>query len=153
MAIPGTGVVVDVERRGDHPAGDTERAILARILRSEKSEFVAVYGRRRVGKTFLIRRFFEREPVVYFEMMGRFQGTLEGHLRIFAESLSRVYYSGANLVPPKNWHDGFRLLQDAIERRRGKLVVVWNPRCRLQPVAIGGQREVHATVLSRPIPV
>ena len=35
---------------------------------SPKSEFVAVYGRRRVGKTFLIRQIFEKEFV--FQMTG-----------------------------------------------------------------------------------
>ncbi len=31
---------------------------LERIEQSKKSEFIAVYGKRRVGKTFLIREFF-----------------------------------------------------------------------------------------------
>jgi AAA+ ATPase superfamily predicted ATPase len=34
---------------------ETERDILRRCLESKRSEFVAVYGRRRVGKTYLIR--------------------------------------------------------------------------------------------------
>ena len=40
-----------------------EQQTLARIYASSKSEFVAVYGRRRVGKTFLIREYFESEMV------------------------------------------------------------------------------------------
>ena len=32
---------------------------LEEIVKSEKSEFVAVYGRRRVGKTFLIKEYFD----------------------------------------------------------------------------------------------
>lgn len=32
---------------------------LKSIVESPKSEFLAVYGRRRVGKTFLLREFFE----------------------------------------------------------------------------------------------
>ena len=35
-----------------------EQAILHNLLNSTQSEFVAVYGRRRVGKTFLIRETF-----------------------------------------------------------------------------------------------
>lgn len=34
---------------------DNERAILQGALQEEYSQFIAVYGRRRVGKTFLIR--------------------------------------------------------------------------------------------------
>lgn len=42
-----------------------ERSILERLLGSRRSEFLAVYGRRRVGKTFLVRRFFQERPVTY----------------------------------------------------------------------------------------
>ena len=34
---------------------ERERADLENLMVSDKSEFVAVYGRRRIGKTFLIR--------------------------------------------------------------------------------------------------
>lgn len=97
-----------------------EREILARVRGSDKSEFVALYGRRRVGKTFLIRRFFQDQPVVYFEMIGRFQGSLDDHLRIFAESLSETFHGNAPIEPPGNWHAAFRILREAIEQRRGR---------------------------------
>ena len=37
---------------------EEEKRVLLSLLESEKSEFVAVYGRRRVGKTFLVRETF-----------------------------------------------------------------------------------------------
>jgi hypothetical protein len=95
-----------------------ERAILERLAKSAKSEFLAVYGRRRVGKTFLIRRFFQDQPVVYFEMVGRVDGTLEDHLRIFSESLAATFHRGANLAPPESWHDAFRALEASIEAQK-----------------------------------
>ena len=36
-----------------------EKQVLLNALESDKSEFVAVYGRRRVGKTYLIRETFD----------------------------------------------------------------------------------------------
>ena len=36
-----------------------EQRVLARCMESKSPEFVAVYGRRRVGKTYLVREFFE----------------------------------------------------------------------------------------------
>lgn len=97
-----------------------ERAILERATASEKSEFLAVYGRRRVGKTFLVRRFYQDKPVVYFEVVGRFGGTLADHLRIFAESLAEAFYGGAALAPAEDWHAAFRSLVSAIESRKTK---------------------------------
>jgi len=96
----------------------SERAVLEGLARANQSEFLALYGRRRVGKTFLIRRFFADQAVVYFEIVGRFQGTLEDHLRIFAESLAETFFAGARIAPPESWHDAFRLLREAIESRR-----------------------------------
>lgn len=95
-----------------------EREILDRAFRSEKAEFVAIYGRRRVGKTFLVRRFFEDRASVYFEVVGRFDGTLEDHLRIFTEALSATFYDGEPLALPEDWHGAFQSLQRAIERLR-----------------------------------
>ena len=40
-----------------------EKMELQRIFESGKAEFVAIYGRRRVGKTFLIKEFFEENLV------------------------------------------------------------------------------------------
>ena len=42
-----------------------EIAKLRQITDSEQAEFVAVYGRRRIGKTFLIREYFNNEFCFY----------------------------------------------------------------------------------------
>lgn len=44
-----------------------EQAILKKALRSKESEMVAVFGRRRVGKTFLVRTVFEKKMDVLFD--------------------------------------------------------------------------------------
>jgi len=36
-----------------------EKKILNSLYKSENAEFLAIYGRRRVGKTFLVREFFK----------------------------------------------------------------------------------------------
>ena len=40
---------------------EQEQMILSKLLKSNQAEFVAIYGRRRIGKTYLVRQFF-REP-------------------------------------------------------------------------------------------
>jgi hypothetical protein len=98
-----------------------ERETLARALSAPQSEFLAIYGRRRVGKTFLVRRFFQDHPVIYFEMVGLYQGSLDDHLRIFSEALSATFHEGARLSPPPSWHEAFRSLEETIGRyRKGK---------------------------------
>lgn len=42
---------------------EKEIATLRGLLTSDESQFVAVYGRRRVGKTFLIREAYNYESV------------------------------------------------------------------------------------------
>ncbi len=95
-----------------------ERKVLSRLTHSGKSEFVAIYGRRRIGKTFLVRRFYQDQQVQYFEMAGRFDGTVDDHLQIFAESMSACFYAGAQLAAPKDWHEAFRILGSAIATRK-----------------------------------
>jgi len=52
-----------------------EREILSQILTSKKAEFIAVYGRRRVGKTFIIEQFFSHADI-YFECTGIKDGNM-----------------------------------------------------------------------------
>ena len=44
--------------------------LLHRVYNSKQAEFVAVYGRRRIGKTHLIREFFLPKTDVYFSITG-----------------------------------------------------------------------------------
>lgn len=51
---------------------ETQR--LTQTLQSQNSELVVVYGRRRIGKTFLIREFFKENIV--FEVSGLYDGNM-----------------------------------------------------------------------------
>lgn len=85
---------------------------LQRISTSDKSEFVAVYGRRRVGKTFLIREFFEY--TFDFQLTGLANANTQQQLINFYTSLNRQ----SSLVfdkMPTNWFEGFQQLMDHLE--------------------------------------
>ncbi len=58
-----------------------EIKILNEMLGSDSSELVAVYGRRRVGKTFLIREVFKKQMV--FELTGLYKGSMKDQLQNF----------------------------------------------------------------------
>ena len=44
---------------------EQEKAQLSQLLNSDKAEFIAVYGRRRVGKTFLIKEHL-RDQITFY---------------------------------------------------------------------------------------
>lgn len=86
---------------------DKEKKILLSALESEQSEFIAVYGRRRVGKTFLIREAYNY--TFSFEHTGILDAPLKEQLAEFRESL---YRAGMKRKPmPKTWNEAFHLLE------------------------------------------
>lgn len=84
---------------------DAELALLNEITNSERPEFVAVYGRRRVGKTFLVRRAFNDKFVFY--ATGVVDGSRSDQFAAFNIALERYGYKGA---PATNWMDAFNNL-------------------------------------------
>lgn len=96
-----------------------EQDRLVQALASKRPEFLAVYGRRRVGKTFLIRSWFTDKAQV-FEVSGRHGGTLADNLQVFADAMSDAFHAGARLPVPSSWHEAFRALEHELERRRSK---------------------------------
>jgi hypothetical protein len=88
----------------------TEIQLLEKALSSNQAEFIAVYGRRRVGKTYLIRKFFQGSSCVFFETTGQKDGSMKVQLLNFAESISKTFFQGLNVQPSLNWRDAFKSL-------------------------------------------
>lgn len=85
---------------------------LKTYIASDRSEFIAVYGRRRVGKTFLIKETFE--GAFTFRMTGRENAKLGEQLINFSYSMYDHFGDG---IVPKNWTEAFRMLSKAIEKQ------------------------------------
>ena len=76
-----------------------------------EAQLVAVYGRRRVGKTYLIRETFHDR--FYFQHTGLAKGSLTEQLSAFRDSL---IHAGAAEVPElHNWREAFNALRAFIE--------------------------------------
>ncbi len=84
---------------------------LNRAYASEYSEFVVVYGRRRIGKTFLIRETFKGRFT--FQYTGALNVSNQEQLKEFYKSLLSQGLS-SDSTQPKNWFDAFHLLEDLI---------------------------------------
>lgn len=95
-------------------ARQREVQILEKLYQSKQPELLAIYGRRRIGKTFLIRQFFKRRGR-YFELTGIKDGALKLQLQSFKVEFSRVF----EMEPTKkvtDWFEAFNELRMALEK-------------------------------------
>jgi uncharacterized protein len=90
---------------------------LRAVYTAKEPQFLAVYGRRRIGKTFLINQFF-RDKGLYFELTGMKDAPLAVQLANFAREYADVFNSGGPVPPPTTWLDAFDLLRKCIQSRR-----------------------------------
>lgn len=86
---------------------------MKRYYESGRAEFVAVYGRRRVGKTFLIDEVFHDDMVFHHTGLSpydrRRKVTLKDQLQNFYFSLLR--HGMEDIAQPKSWMEAFFLLE------------------------------------------
>jgi len=92
-----------------------EHAILQKAFQSNEPEMVAVLGRRRVGKTFLVRSVYGKN--IDFEVTGIQNGNTQEQLQHFTDRLN--YYARPILPfqPPKNWQEAFQMLIVYLEKQ------------------------------------
>lgn len=104
---------------------ESEKALLSRIIQSEEPELVAVYGRRRVGKTFLIRNSFDKQLI--FEFSGIHNALLDQQLESFSKALS-LTSGGLPLAKPTSWIHALDLLANCLTTliRRQKKVIFFD---------------------------
>lgn len=92
-----------------------EKALLHEVLGSPDPAFIAVYGRRRIGKTFLIRNFF-KDKGVYFQLTGIYNANSATQLRHFSVEMADRFHKGKPQPTPKNWTEAFITLRQEIDK-------------------------------------
>lgn len=93
----------------------TEINLLKKACQSKTAQFIAIYGRRRIGKTFLVRHLFEREKH-FFELMGMKDANLKTQLKNFSKCFSDKYFEGISLMAPNSWIEAFSLLTSQLQK-------------------------------------
>lgn len=90
-----------------------EKRILEQTLKSTEAELIAIFGRRRVGKTYLIRKFFQKQMI--FEFSGVHNATLKEQLTNFSNTLAEVMKLPVPPAIPANWTQAFQMLKNYAE--------------------------------------
>lgn len=99
-----------------------EKATLQKLFDSNRSEFLMVYGRRRVGKTYLIREYFHNQFA--FSITGIARGNRMEQLINFRTSISR-YDESLGTLPINNWFDAFHTLELLLTKNKANRKVVF----------------------------
>ena len=105
-----------------------ETRILQSLLSSKAPEFLALYGRRRVGKTFLIKNFFKKKKLIFFSITGEKDAPMSQQIKHFTQQIGDVFFGGIQLAEGKNWDETFKILTNAFETvsKKDKIVLFFD---------------------------
>lgn len=109
---------------------EQEIATLERIYKSKKSEFVAIYGRRRIGKSYLVSEVYNKKIV--FSAVGTYSKEGEKDNETYRQIQLDHFYDSlllsgldASEQRPKNWREAFLLLRKLLEGMRTRRKVLF----------------------------
>lgn len=102
---------------------ESEKKQLQELYDSDKAEFIAIYGRRRVGKTYLVNEFF-KDKGVYFEVTGSKKAPKGEQLANFYREFTALFPSEETPLP-KDWGGALNLLKNAIAKIPEQKIVLF----------------------------
>ncbi len=105
---------------------EEEQKMLHDVLHSKEAELLVIYGRRRIGKTFLIRNYFEKQIV--FEFTGAYEAGMQQQLYNFGKALQEAMATEVPPATPVSWEQAFTFLSSILKGTPGKqpLVIVFD---------------------------
>jgi len=100
---------------------EKEQKILKDAYESPESQFIAVYGRRRIGKTYLVRETFQNDFV--FSHTGIYGGSMKEQLKAFAASCADWGFPQKRA--PSGWMDAFQLIKEMVLKSDAEKKVIF----------------------------
>ena len=98
---------------------ESEITVLDRLYHLSEASLIAIYGRRRIGKTFLVSHYFQTKGV-YLEITGSKNSSLEEQLKNFHREFSSLFPHAIDQSPPKDWSEAFLRIQKSVEQQGSK---------------------------------
>ena len=103
-----------------------EQQVLTAALNSHRSELVAVYGRRRIGKTYLVRAFYQKQ--IIFSFTGLSKGKRADQIKNFILKLNEVTDEFKKEKQPADWLEAFSYLKTFLkgikETKKKKVIFI-----------------------------
>jgi len=96
---------------------------MKKFFNSSKPEFIAVTGRRRVGKTFLVKEMFTENIAFHFSGSIGKGVTNEYHLRLFDDAI--IEFGGEQSPASHNWASAFGKLKRLLKSESNKRQVIF----------------------------
>ena len=96
---------------------EEETTTLQSLLNSEQSDLVAIIGRRRIGKTYLVKNAYKNQ--FSFHITGVKNTDKETMIQAFVTKIEEFSKSKFPIAPPNNWMDAFRLLKNYLISIKG----------------------------------
>jgi AAA+ ATPase superfamily predicted ATPase len=101
---------------------ENEILIFERLLKSNAAKFVAIYGRRRVGKTFLVREYFKNH--IKFSFTGSFEEKTDVQLKNFFREYLQRTNGKKETTEPQDWNTAFNYLADYLKNLKSNRKIV-----------------------------
>lgn len=95
-----------------------EREVLEESFLSDKPEFIAVIGRRRVGKTFMIKQTYQDQ--IDFELTGLQNANKSDQIQNFVFALLNFFPDYELDKKPTSWLEAFHILSKVLEQKNKK---------------------------------
>ncbi len=97
---------------------ERETEWLNKAYKSKKAEFGIIYGRRRLGKTFLVKNFIQKKLHFYFLAK---QQPIELEFERFKEKISKQFNI---FIEAKNWEELFKEVLKKIKKKEKLIIVI-----------------------------
>ncbi len=100
-----------------------EQIAMQQALQSPKAVFMAMYGRRRIGKTYLIKNAFEKDLIFYHT--AKSNSGIQVQLNNWGDSINEYSAAKKTIATPTTWPDAFKQLKQLITQSKKKKKVVF----------------------------